>query len=54
MAEDKKDFVVVQELPQVSTRQVSDGDKEYDLVTVPEALKEILETVREIKKGVTG
>lgn len=56
MAEKKEnDWVVVPELPQVPTRKVlGDDGKEYDLVTLTEAVKEILEKVREIEKAVTG
>jgi hypothetical protein len=55
MVEEKteKDWIVVPELPQVPTRTVEGNDgKEYELVTLTEAVKEILEIVREIKKGV--
>jgi hypothetical protein len=55
MAEKEKDFLVVPELPQVSTRTVEGSDgKEYNLITLTEAIKEILETIRELKKGITG
>jgi hypothetical protein len=57
MTEEKKerDFIVVPELPQVPTRIVQGNDeKEYELVTQAEAIKEILETIRELKKGITG
>jgi len=55
MAEKEKEFVVVSELPQIATRKVQDEEgKEYDLVTLNEAVKEILEISRELKKGITG
>ena len=50
-----KDFVIVSELPQQPIREVKDAEgKEYELVLLTEAVKEILETVRELKKGITG
>ena len=56
MTEEKNEnFVVLNELPQVPTRIVQDQEgKEYHITTYGEALKEILETVRELKKGITG
>lgn len=46
------DYLVVPELPQVPVRKVEGNDgKEYDLVTLTEAVKEILDIVRELKKG---
>lgn len=55
MAKDEKDFLVVPELPQVPTRNVEGNDgKEYNLITLSEAVKEILETVRELKITVKG
>jgi hypothetical protein len=55
MDEKERDWVVVPELPQVPTRTVEGSDgKEYDLITLTEAVKEILETVREIKEVVAG
>lgn len=53
MAEIKKqsDFLVVQELPQAPMRTVlGDDGKTYELITFSEALKEILELLREIRK----
>jgi len=55
MAEEKKqnDFIVVPELPQIPTRTIEGNDgKEYDLMTLTEAVREILEHVREIRKSV--
>lgn len=54
MPEEKKsDFIVVPELPQVATRTVQGEDgKLYELITLTEAVKEILEHVREIRKSV--
>jgi hypothetical protein len=57
MTEEKteKNWVVVSELPQIQTREVESTDgKKYELVLLNEAVKEILEIVREIKKGITG
>jgi len=53
--EQEEKLLIVSELPQVPTRIVdgSDGSK-YNLVTVTEAIKEILEISRELKKGITG
>ena len=51
----EKDWIVVPELPRVETRTVEGSDgKEYNLVTLTEAIKEILEISRELKKGITG
>lgn len=51
MAEEKieeRDFIVVSELPQVQTRIAQGNDnKEYDMITVDEALTEILKNSRE-------
>jgi hypothetical protein len=53
--EEEKNWIVVPELPQVPTRTVEGSDgKEYELVTLTEAVKEILEIARELKKGITG
>ncbi len=53
--EKQKDWIVVPELPQVPTRTVEGSDgKEYELITLTEAVKEILEISRELKKGITG
>ncbi len=55
MSEKEKDWIVVPELPQTPTRIIEGDDgKEYDLITLTEAVKEILEIVRELKKGITG
>ena len=54
MTEGKKeiDFLIVQELPQVPVRQYTDEEgKEYSLITLTEAVKEILEGIREMKKA---
>jgi hypothetical protein len=51
----EKDFVVLGELPQVPTRVVQDHEgKEYEVLTTSEALKEILQTIREVKEVLTG
>lgn len=50
-----RELAVVSDLPQVPTRIIKGNDgKEYELMTDSEALKEILETVRVLKKGITG
>lgn len=55
MTEQKNELAVVVELPQIPTRVVEGSDgKNYELVTLTEAVKEILETVRELKKGING
>ncbi len=55
MAEEKNELGIVVELPQVPTRTIEGSDgKKYELVTLTEAVKEILETVRELKKGING
>lgn len=48
----ENDFLVVSELPQVPFR-VAQGDdgKNYDLITLPEAMKEILEHLRALRKS---
>ena len=52
-AEEK--LLVVSELPQAPMRKVQGEDgKLYNLITKEEAILEILETVRELKKGITG
>jgi len=54
-SEKERDWIVVTELPNVPTRVVEGSDgKEYELITLTEAVKEILEIVRELKKGITG
>lgn len=54
MSEEKKnDFLIVTELPNVPVNKIQGDDgKEYDLVTLTDAIKEILQAVREIKKSV--
>lgn len=42
--------LVVSELPRVETRTGNIGNESYNLITVDEALTEILELVRETKK----
>lgn len=58
MPEDKKaeeKTLVVQELPQTPTRKVKGEDGNiYNLMTIDEAISEILEIIRELKKGITG
>ncbi len=57
VAEKKEEtaLLVVDELPKLPTRVVVGEDgKRYDLLTRDEALLEILETVRVLKKGITG
>jgi hypothetical protein len=53
MADKKEiDFLIVSELPQVPVRQYTDEEgKEYSLITLTEAVKEILEGMREMKKA---
>jgi hypothetical protein len=48
--EEVKEILVVKELPTARMRVVSDGEKEYECITTEEAIKEILESIREIKK----
>ena len=51
----ENDFLIVPELPQTPVRVIEGEEgKKYDLITTQEALKEILESVREIKKGTVG
>lgn len=51
--ETKKSVLVVNNLPTQVIRSGRDDDgKEYDLMTIEEALTEILQSVREIKKSV--
>lgn len=58
MKEDKqekidKKVLVVQELPTQQLRSIKDQDgNEYDVLTMQEALTEILENTRQIKKSV--
>jgi len=55
MVEEKKqnDWAVVPELPQVPARTITGNDgNEYDLITLTEAIQEILEHAREIRKSV--
>ncbi|MFW6129616.1 MAG: hypothetical protein ACOC56_00440 [Atribacterota bacterium] len=59
MAEDKKEeqrkIAVVSELPQTTVRVAEDENGErYDLITKEEAITEMLESIREIKKGLVG
>ena len=54
MTDGKKeiDFLIVSELPQVPVRQYTDDEgKEYVLITEKEAIKELLEGQREMKKA---
>lgn len=52
MEEKKNDFLVVEQLPQVSATQYEQEEKTYDLITRDEAIKEILENTRKILKSV--
>lgn len=53
--EKESDWLVVPDLPQIPTRRIEASDgKEYELVTLTEAVKEILERVRRLEKGITG
>lgn len=56
MTEEKKtDFLIVNELPQVPVKRYTGEDgTEYDLITITEALKEILKDIKEIKKSTVG
>ena len=55
MVEEDEKLLVVKELPEVATRKIQGEDKKiYNLITQDEALLEILEIVRELKKGITG
>ena len=50
----KEETVVVEALPQQIIRDGEDEKNLYHFVTRDEALTEILITVRELKKGITG
>lgn len=53
--EEVRKIAVVSELPKQSVKVVETEDgKKYDLVTQDEALTEILETTRELKKNMLG
>jgi len=56
MVEDKKeekDFIVVSELPQVQTRiAISDDNKEINLITINEAITELLKNSRETNERI--
>ena len=56
MVEKKEEkLLVVSELPEVKTRVVEGNDgNTYNLITENEAILEILEISRELKKGITG
>lgn len=56
MTEEKKtDFLIVNELPQVPVKRYTGEDgTEYDLITITEALKEILKDIKEIRKSTVG
>lgn len=52
---EERELLIVQQLPTEETRTYTSEDgKEYDLMTASEALKEILLTSRELKKGMVG
>ena len=49
----EKEVVVVQELPQQAVREaLSEDGKDYSLMTITEALSELINNVRIIKKAV--
>ncbi len=53
--EQEEKILVVPELPQTPTRKVQGEDGNiYNLITMNEAIQEILEITRELKKGITG
>ena len=56
MTEEKKnDFLVVTELPQIPLREYQhESGETYDLLTLTEAIKEILIRVRNLEKGMLG
>ena len=57
MVEDKKEIkiLVVKELPQEPMRLVKGEDgSEYNLITIEEAIMNIMEDVKQIKKSVVG
>ena len=56
MTEEKKnDFLVVTELPTVPLKEYEHENGEtYDLLTLTEAIKEILVRVRNLEKGMLG
>lgn len=57
MVEDKKEVrtLVVKELPQEPMRLVKGDDgSEYHLITIEEAIINIMEDVKQIKKSVVG
>lgn len=52
---ENKDILVVPELPQSPVRTIEGDDgKTYELITVSEAIKEILESTRRIEEGLFG
>ena len=55
MAEEKKKMLVVERLPEIPSREIDGNDgNRYELITLTEAVQEILEISRELKKGITG
>lgn len=55
MAEEKNDFLVVSELPSVEARLYKDEEgKSYELITIQEALKKILNILDELAEGLVG
>ena len=53
--EEVEEVLVVPELPQVPTRTVTDETgKSFTLITIPEALKKLMDDVEKIKKGTVG
>lgn len=52
---EKNKIAVVSELPTTTVRVLQDEkEQKYDLVTVDEALTEILTTIRELKENLIG
>ena len=51
----KEEIFVVDSLPKNQVREgLSEDGKKFQFVTRDEALTEILKTIRELKKGITG
>ena len=50
-----KETLIVNELPQTQVRNIVGEDgKTYVCITINEALKEILDTLKDLKKGLVG
>jgi len=49
--EEEKNILVVTQLPSQAVRSATIDEKEYNLITVEEALTEMLDSIRHIKKA---